>query len=260
MNRVALNLGFIKIYWYSLIILIGMVLACFYIFKEIKKTKLDITKISDLVFYTIIIGLIGARLYYVLFNLNYYLSYPEEIVTLWHGGLAIHGGIIFGGLFIIYYCQKKQLKLWQVLDLIAPALMIGQIIGRYGNFFNGEAYGPITSITFLKKLGLPDFIINGMYIDGAYHHPTFLYESLWNLIGLVIILLIKSKVKNKKGFITGFYLIWYSVARFFIEILRTDSLMIGNIKVAMVISIILIVLGVVIIIKAIKRGEKNGSL
>jgi phosphatidylglycerol---prolipoprotein diacylglyceryl transferase len=258
MNRIALTLGTISIYWYSLVILLGIIVASLYTLKEAKLKKLDKATMSDLIFYTIIIGLLGARVYYLLFNLDYYLVYPEEILAVWHGGLAIHGSIIFGGLFIIYFCKKKNLHLWQIFDIMAPALLIGQIIGRYGNFFNQEAYGPITTVAFLEKLRLPSFIIEGMYINGTYHQPTFLYESLWNLVGLFIILLIKNKVANKKGFIFGFYLIWYSVARFFIEILRTDSLMLGNIKMAMVMSVILLIMGVLIIIKAIRKGGKNG--
>ncbi|NLA33497.1 MAG: prolipoprotein diacylglyceryl transferase [Tenericutes bacterium] len=257
MNRVAFNLGFIEIYWYSLIILLGIIIANIYLLREGKKDKLDLVKLSDLIFYTIIFGLLGARIYYVLFNLDYYFKHPSEILAFRNGGLAIHGGIIFGTLFIIYYCHKHKKNVWQILDLIAPTLLIGQIIGRYGNFINQEAHGPITTLSFLNKFHLPTFIIKGMYINGSYYHPTFLYESFWNFIGLILILTIKSKVKNKQGFIVGFYLLWYSIGRFCIEILRTDSLMLGNVKIAMIVSIMLAVIGIIIMIKTWKRGKRN---
>ena len=134
--------------------------------------------------------------------------------------------------------------------------MIGQVIGRWGNFFNGEAHGSVTTLSYLKSLHLPDFVIEGMKINGIYYHPTFLYESMWNLIGLLIIIFIIRNIKKLKvGDITGFYFIWYSLIRFFIESLRTDSLMLFNFKVARIISIILFIVGLILIIN--NRINKN---
>ena len=136
MEKVALDLGPIQIYWYSIFIFIGMLVACFMIYKEAKKRGIDEDFLVNLTFNTIIIGIIGARLYYVLFNFSYYLDNPVEIFQIWNGGLAIHGGIIAGLLFIIYYCKKHEVNLWKMLDIIVVGLIIAQAIGRWGNFFN----------------------------------------------------------------------------------------------------------------------------
>ena len=133
-------------------------------------------------------------------------------------------------------------------DIMVVSLIIGQAIGRWGNFFNGEAYGPVTTLDFLTKLHIPDFIIKNMYINGVYHQPTFLYESVWCIIGFVILLTIRRMKYIKIGQITGIYFIWYGIGRFLIESLRTDSLMLGNLKMAQIISIIMVLTGIVLII------------
>ena len=134
------------------------------------------------------------------------------------------------------------------MDMASVGLITGQIIGRWGNFFNGEAHGPATTLEFLQKLHLPDFIIKGMYINGTYYHPTFLYESVWNLIGLIIMLIIRRTKRIKIGQISGFYMIWYGIGRFMIESLRTDALMFKDFRVAQVASIILIVVGIIFVL------------
>ena len=191
MDKVALDLGVVQIYWYSIFIFLGMLVACFVIYKESKKRGIDEDFLVNLTFNTIILGIIGARLYYVLFNLPYYLENPLEILEIWNGGLAIHGGIIAGLLFIIYYCKKHEVNIWKMLDIIVVGLIIAQAIGRWGNFFNSEAYGPITTAADLKSLGIPQFIINGMYILGDYRQPTFFYESVWCFFGFCAMLLIR---------------------------------------------------------------------
>lgn len=246
MNSVILDLGFISIKWYSILILLGIVISYFYIMNRAKKLDINKDDVVDIFFWTIIIGIIGARIYYVIFNIEYYISNLIDIFKIWNGGLAIHGGIIFGALTCIYLCKKKNINIYSLLDIFAPALILSQGIGRWGNFFNKEAYGSVTTKAFLEKVHIPDFIINNMYINGFYHHPTFLYESILCFIGLIIMLLY-SKNKYKKGNILGIYLIWYGLIRIFIEYLRTDSLMIFNIKVAYIISIIMILIGVLII-------------
>ena len=247
MNPILLKIGNITIYWYSIMILTGFIVASYLVTEETRRCQINKTTITDRLFYTIIIGILGARIYYVIFNLDYYSKNILDIFKVWEGGLAIHGGIIAGAIFIIIY-TKNTLK---ILDICVPGLLIGQAIGRWGNFFNQEAHGPITSIEHLKYL--PNFIKQGMYIDGNYYMPTFLYESILCLFGLIIILIIRRKLKIKNGQITGFYLIWYGIIRFIIELFRTDSLMLSVLKQAQIISIIMIIIGLFLIIK----GNKN---
>lgn len=257
MEKVALDLGPIQIYWYSIFIFIGMLVACFLIYKEAKKRGIEEDFLVNLTFNTIIIGIIGARLYYVLFNFSYYLDNPVEIFQIWNGGLAIHGGIIAGLLFIIYYCKKHEVNLWKILDIIVVGLIIAQAIGRWGNFFNSEAYGPITTAAHLKSLGIPQFIINGMYILGDYRQPTFFYESVWCLFGFLAMLIIRQYKYLKIGQLTSFYLIWYGIIRFIIEAMRTDSLMLGPLKMAQLVSLVFIVSGIIIFIKSTKTNQKE---
>ena len=178
MSDTLLDLGFISIKWYSILMLIALIIGIFMINKEANRFKISDNFITNLLFWTIILGIIGARLYYVIFEWDYYSIHPNEIIKIWEGGLAIHGGILFGALFIIFYTAKYKVKTFKITDIFVPALLLGQSIGRWGNFFNKEAHGPQTTLEFLEKLNLPQFIIDGMYINGVYYHPTFLYESL----------------------------------------------------------------------------------
>lgn len=248
MNPIFIDLGFIKIYWYSVTLLIAILLGSFLLYRELKHQKFTDEFIVDLIFYTIIFGLVGARIYYVLFNLSYYLKYPIEILEVWNGGLAIHGGIIGGFIFIYYYCRKNKVNVLKITDVFAISIIIAQAIGRWGNFFNGEAHGGITTLSTLKNYLVPQFIINGMYINGNYYLPTFYFEFIWNIIGFIILILIRKYYKKiKVGNLTGIYFMWYSVGRFFIEGLRTDSLMLGNLKIAQVVSIFLFIIGIALI-------------
>ena len=259
MNPIFIKIGNIEIYWYSIILLFAFIIGCLLIFKECKKQNIPKNKVEDFIFYTIPIALIGARIYYVLFNLDYYSAYPADIFKVWEGGLAIHGGVISGFFCLLYFTKKNNISIIKMLDILVVSLILGQIIGRWGNFMNSEAYGPITSLEFLKSIHLPKFIIDGMYIDGHYHHPTYLYESLWNFIGLIFMLIIRKTKINKEGLLTSIYFIWYGIGRFLIESLRTDSLMFLNIKIAQVISIIYIIIGIGVLIYTIKNNKKNES-
>lgn len=243
MNRVALDLGFIQIYWYSLFIFLGLFLGSFVVYKELKKQNVDLDSFINLLFYTVIIAIIGARLYFVLFHLSYYLQNPLEIIEIWHGGLAIHGAIIAGGAFLLIVTKKYHINRLKLFDILVVGLILGQVIGRWGNFFNGEAYGAITSKAALLKQGFPSFLIEGMYIEGAYHQPTFFYESLWNLIGFFLLLFLRRSKHLKVGQLTGVYFMWYSFIRFFIEGMRLDSLMLGPLRIAQVVSVFLFVIG-----------------
>ena len=258
MNPIALDLGVIQIYWYSLCILTGMLLACFLFFKEAKKQKLNDDFMVNLLFYGIIFGIIGARAYYVIFNLGYYLKYPLEIIEVWNGGLAIHGGIIAGSIWVIYYCKKKKVNFLKIFDILAPALIIAQAIGRWGNFFNGEAHGMVTTLEYLKSIFIPNFVIEGMNINGAYYMPTFYFEFIWDLLGFIVIILFRKFYKKKKdGQLAGLYFMWYSFGRFFIEGMRTDSLMLGPLRVAQLISILLFILGLFIFLYKKKDTRVN---
>lgn len=235
------------IHFYSLCILLGIIVAYIVIRIEGHNQRLDKNYIFNVIFYGLIIGILGARIHYVLFNLDYYLSYPSEIIKIWHGGLAIHGGILATAIFVYFYSTKVyKTDFLRSTDVILPGVIIAQAIGRWGNFFNQEAYGIVVSKGLLQKLLIPKFIINGMFIDGAYHLPTFYIESILCLVGFIIILLIRKHRNIRVGYITSFYLIWYGIIRFIIELFRTDSLMLFNIKIACVISVIFILSGIVL--------------
>ena len=257
MNRIALDLGFIQIYWYSITMFLGIAVASIVILKEAKKQKINQDFMINLIFYGVVFGLIGARIYYVLFNLDYYTKYPIEMLEIWNGGIAIHGAMIVGLLVVFLYCKKYKANFLKVLDILVVGLILGQAIGRWGNFFNGEAYGPITSLSSINFL--PQFIVDGMYIDGAYHVPTFLLESIWSLLGFIVLVIVRKRSYTKLGQLTGIYLIWYSVGRFVIEGLRTDSLMLGPIKMAQLVSIIAIIVGILLLIFS-KKGNRFDNL
>ncbi len=250
MDPIAIHIGPLNISWYAIFIVIGIVFGSYIGAKEATKHKIKEDKFYDMLFYLIIFSFIGARTWYVVFAGNYYLQNPSEIIKIWHGGLAIHGGIIGGVSYLSYYAYKNNYKFFTLTDIAVPSLILGQSIGRWGNFFNQEAHGGLTSLDFLQNtLRLPQFIIDGMYINGQYYHPTFLYESIWNFCGFLIIIgLLRPKYRYNYGIISSFYLMWYGFIRFFIEIMRTDALMLGPIKVAQFTSLVMFVLGLVLII------------
>ena len=165
--------------------------------------------------------------------------------------------LLFGVLWGVIYFKliKKRYPLGLHFDLIVPCILIGQILGRWGNFFNQEAYGQIIKLSTLEKLHLPQFIIDGMYINGFYRQPTFLYESVMSIIGFIILMIIRRNSKIKTGQITSIYLIWYGIVRLVIESMRSDSLMLGPLKIAQVVSIIFIAIGMIIIIKSLKNEK-----
>ncbi len=257
MNPVLIDLGIIQIYWYSVIVLTAMLIGSALFIKSAKKEGYEDEFLTDTIFYMIIFGIIGARLYYVLFNFGYYLKHPLEVIAVWNGGLAIHGGIIGGAICVLYRARKHKKSFLKLTDLGVAPLLLAQAIGRWGNFFNSEAHGPAVSRKVLENLHIPKFIINGMNIDGIYYHPTFFYESLWCLLGFIIIIILKKKVKLRRGGLTGIYFIWYSLARFFIEGLRTDSLMLGPIKIARLVSVLLFLFGLYLLFRKKKDTRLN---
>jgi len=254
MNPIFLDLGIIQIYWYTVILFVAFLLGGTIALNKAKKEDIDNEFMINFFFYLIPIVIVGARLYYVLFNLDYYSNNVIEIVKVWEGGLAIHGGVIAGLIFTIFYTRRYNIKTLKMFDIMVVSLILGQAIGRWGNFMNSEAYGPITNLETLKNLFIPQFIIDGMYINGEYYHPTFFYESLWCFIGFIILLII-GKLNKKTGILFSTYLIWYGIGRFLIESLRQDSLFLGNIKVAQLVSLIYIIVGIITLIKLRKERK-----
>lgn len=254
MERVFFSIGPITIYWYSIMILLALVIGYSIIIRYCKKEGMDSSIISDMLCYLVVFSILGARVYYVLFNFSLFKDDLIGIFKIWNGGIAIYGAIIAGVIYIYYYCKKNNINFIKMLDIFSLSLLLGQAIGRWGNFFNSEAYGGITSYSALKDLMIPEFIIRGMYIDGAYREPTFLYESLWCLLGVVILFIIRKKYSKVIGRQLYFYLMWYGIGRFFIEGLRSDSLYFYDFRISQIVSIIIIIIG---IIGSIRVSLKN---
>jgi len=176
MNPVFISIGALEIHWYSIILLVSIVLASLLVIKEAKRMNFEKEFMFNLIFWTVIMGIIGARLYYVLFNWEYYSLNLIEILKLWTGGLAIHGGLIAGFITIVVYTRKHEISTFKIMDIMIVPVLLAQAIGRWGNFFNMEAHGAATTFEHLKSLRIPDWIINGMEKGGVYYTPTFLYE------------------------------------------------------------------------------------
>lgn len=245
-NPVAFQLGPIAVRWYGILIVSGIVLAYYIGQREAVKRGLPEDFLADMLIWTVPIAIISARIYYVAMRWEVYGANPERIIRIWEGGIAIHGALIGSIITAYIYSHIKGISFLKVADITAPSILVGQIIGRWGNFMNQEAYGGPVTRTFLENLFLPNWIIEQMYIeqDGTYVHPTFLYESVWNFIGLIILIFLR-KLNLQRGEMFFFYIIWYSCGRFFIEGLRTDSLyLVGDLRSAQVVSIIGIVVGI----------------
>ncbi|HAY2223995.1 TPA: prolipoprotein diacylglyceryl transferase [Staphylococcus aureus] len=246
-DPVAFNLGPLSVRWYGIIIAVGILLGYFVAQRALVKAGLHKDTLVDIIFYSALFGFIAARIYFVIFQWPYYAENPGEIIKIWHGGIAIHGGLIGGFIAGFIVCKVKNLNPFQIGDIVAPSIILAQGIGRWGNFMNHEAHGGPVSRAFLEQLHLPNFIIENMYINGQYYHPTFLYESIWDVAGFIILVNIRKHLKLGETFFL--YLIWYSIGRFFIEGLRTDSLMLtSNIRVAQLVSILLILISISLIV------------
>lgn len=251
MNPIAFTILGISIRWYGILISIGILIGYFLASKQSKIYNVDFDKLTDIIIVALPTAILCARLYYVIFNWSYYSVHTSEILNIREGGLAIHGGLLGAILSGYIMARIKKVNFLDLLDTVAPSFIIAQTIGRWGNFFNQEAHGGVVSQEFISHF--PSFIQKGMLINGSYYHPTFLYESTWNVI-IFIILMVLSRKGLKKGSIFYLYIIFYSVGRFFIEGLRTDSLMLGPLRMAQVVSMTLIVIGVVLLIKPSKAS------
>ncbi|MGG3561091.1 prolipoprotein diacylglyceryl transferase [Neobacillus rhizosphaerae] len=247
LNPIAFSLGPIDVHWYGIIIGSGLALALFLAIREGNRRGLPNDTFADLMLWAIPIAIISARIYYVVFEWKYYIKHPIEAPQIWNGGIAIHGALIGAVITTYVFSKKRGISFWKIADIAAPSIILGQAIGRWGNFMNQEAHGREVTRTFLENLHLPDFIINQMYIDGTYYHPTFLYESIWDFVGFFLLILLR-RVNFRRGELFLSYVIWYSIGRFFVEGMRTDSLMLGSLRMAQTISIVLVVGALAILI------------
>lgn len=270
LDPVAFSLGSLSVYWYGICLMTGTLVAYFWTMRYIKRLGISENKFVWMLIFGVIVGVIGARIWYVVFEWQSFKGDLGMIFDLRTGGLAIHGVIVSVAIYMIILAKIWKVPLIGLLEVLAPGLLIGQIIGRWGNFFNQEAHGglvPGDSLdaqrAWLTGLGIPTFIVNQMYIatptDVApvvgYYHPTFLYEMLMNLTGFTLIVLLRRVWKHYwmgDGFL--FYLMWYGIVRFIIEIMRTDPLMIGSLKMAQVSSVIAFTVALTLfIVRRIKK-------
>lgn len=240
MNPIAFSIFGIDIRWYGILIASAMLIGTLLAMKEAKRIGYKSDLIIDLVLWTIPAALIGARLYYVFFTWDYFSQHLSEILNFRQGGLAIHGGIIGAFLGGYIFIRKHKLNFFKMADIAVPSLVLGQAIGRWGNFFNQEAHGGPVSDSFIAHF--PAFIRDQMYISGQYYHPTFLYESIWCLI-IFIFLSFYKRHKQTDGELLTLYLFLYSLERYIVEGLRTDSLMFGTFRVAQLVSLAFALIG-----------------
>ncbi|MDP4084071.1 MAG: prolipoprotein diacylglyceryl transferase [Bacillota bacterium] len=254
LNPIAFHLGPIQVHWYGIIIGSGLALALYLAIRESDRRGLPKETFPDLMIWAIPIAIISARIYYVLFEWGFYSNHFSEIPQIWHGGIAIHGALIGSVLTVYFFTKARGISFWKITDIAAPSLILGQAIGRWGNFMNQEAHGREVSRAFLEQLHVPPFIINQMYINGHYYHPTFLYESLWDFAGFILLISFR-RVNLRRGEMFLTYLIWYSIGRFFVEGMRTDSLMLtSTLRMAQMISIVIVVVAVMLIFYRRKKG------
>ncbi len=245
MDPIAIRLGPLEIRWYAICILLGLILGVYLATKEAPRKKILQDDILDFILLAFPLSIIGARIYYVAFSWSEYKDNLLSVFAIWNGGIAIYGGLITGAIVLYFFTRHRFINTLDFLDVVAPSVMIAQAIGRWGNFFNQEAYGKaVASLDYL-----PAFIRDQMYIDGAYRQPTFLFESLWNLLGFGLICVLRRRPNLlKQGEITAFYLIWYGFGRLLIEGLRTDSLMFLGIRVSQWLSGLLILIGISMVV------------
>jgi phosphatidylglycerol:prolipoprotein diacylglycerol transferase len=258
LDNVAFTIFGRNIYFYAIFILSGIGLAYFFAYYISKKIGFKEEDLFDGFIVGVVLAIIGARLYYVIFAWDSFKDNPIRVITGFineEGGLAIHGAVIAVAIFVYFYWKKRRFNFYKLGEMLAPGFLIGQSIGRWGNFFNQEAHGgPIAATAaegraFLEKLPIPKFVVDQMYIGNNYMHPTFLYESVWNIIGLIIILVTRKFLKKYWiGDSVLFYLVWYGIGRYFVESLRTDYLPFNffglELRIAQVISVVMIIGGV----------------
>jgi phosphatidylglycerol:prolipoprotein diacylglycerol transferase len=225
LEKIALSLGPIQVHWYGIILGSAALIGLYLCIREGKRFGIHPEFFMDLLLLGVPSAIIGARIYFVAFKWDEYKDHPMDMFKIWEGGIAIYGALIGAIICGVIYIRRKGYSFWRIADICAPGLLAGQAIGRWGNYVNQEAYGGPVEESFLRNtLHLPDFIVNQMYIGDMFHHPTFLYESLWNIVGILLIFAIRRRTFVRAGELFLGYFVWYSIGRFFIEGLRTDSL------------------------------------
>jgi phosphatidylglycerol:prolipoprotein diacylglycerol transferase len=243
-GAIALQIGPLAIRWYGLLIAIAVLLGTSLAHRDAIRRKEDPDQLLNVIVVGVMAALVGARLYYVVFNWGYYGPRPSRILAVWEGGLAIHGGILGGAMATVAYTMRKKLPVLTYMDILAPPLVLGQAIGRWGNFFNQEAFGRPTDLPW--KLYIEPYHRPAQYATVEFFHPTFLYESLWDLaVFAVLYFVLRRRLEQSPGALTLCYLGLYSIGRYLVEGLRTDSLMLGPLRAAQVMSLTLIAASIV---------------
>lgn len=282
-DPVALDLGFFSVRWYGIILGLGALAGLLLAVREGKRFGISSDFFLDLLLIGVPSAIVGARIYYVAFSWDKYKDNFLDVFKIWEGGIAIYGALIGAVIGAFFYIRAKGYNFWRIADICAPSLIIGQMIGRWGNFVNQEAHGGPVAEQFLRDtLHLPGFIVDQMLINGTYYHPAFLYESVWNFAGLLLLFLLRRQNFVRIGEVFISYLMWYSLGRFFIEGVRTDSLAFtgpawmeslmdvlwapmtlvfesgamayGNVRISQLLAILLIVAGIILIIYRRKSG------
>ena len=256
-NKIAFSLfGTIEVRWYGIIMVTGIILAFLYAYYRSKHEGVSFDDLLDYAIFTVLSGIVGARLYYVITSGQKYTF--GEIFAIWNGGIAIYGAIIGGATALLCVSLYKKIKWQKVFDMVCPGVMIGQIVGRWGNFFNGEAYGESPaedSLLYFMRMELRHEGWSNSYIC----QPTFLYESLWNLVGFLIINALYKK-KKFDGQVFLMYITWYGFGRMFIEGLRTDSLMVGTFRISQVVAFLCFIVGLALLVYLGVRASNRAKL
>lgn len=250
-NRTAFSVFGINIYWYGIIIAAGMILAFIYGAREFKRQGMKQDDLLNMFLISVPVAILCARLYYVVFSFDLYRDDLRSILDIRNGGIAVYGSLIGAGVVVVIYCLKKKLNVGEVLDVLAVGFLIGQAIGRWGNFVNGEAFGSPTTLPWAMSIAQDGVT----YANSV--HPTFLYESVWNAVGAALLLIYK-RHKKFSGELFCAYILWYGAGRFWIEGLRTDSLYIGSVRVSQVVALLSVFFGAAAI--AAGRICKNKNL
>jgi len=258
-NKILVDFGVIKIYWYGFILALAMIVAIFLVLKLAKSENFKENDLIDLFFFLILGGLFGARIYDVFLQLPYYIQNPLAVFKIWQGGLAIHGAIISGFIILYFFTKYKKINFWRLTATLTPALALGQSIGRFGNYFNQELFGKPTNLPWgiiIEQANRP----NG-FKDYTYFHPTFLYESLGLLIIFVLLLFLFKKLKNNKFnniLIVSLYMLLYSILRFCLEFIKIDiTPYFLSLRWPQVMSIMLVVFAITLIIYAKRKKCKK---
>lgn len=235
MDPIAFRIFGLDIRWYGILIASGVLIGTLIALKEAKRVGFDQETLLDLLIWEVPLSLVGARIYYVIFSWDLYRDNPIEVLNIRNGGMAIHGTIITAIIVAIIFAKVRKVSFWTMTDITAPSLILAQSIGRWGNFANQEAHGGPTNLPW------------GIMVKGVKVHPTFLYESIWNFLVFIFLLWYSRKKQKFQGEIFLLYLSLYSFIRFFIEGLRTDSLMLGQIRVAQLVSLIGFIIPLIIL-------------